>query len=115
MNKKELTKEQWFWEQCGFKQLEPGRGGYHYRTTKKVWNWLPPSETERHKSIPFLPPIDLNNLFLYAVPKIREKLKTKFRFNEMVVEPWVKDWLYWDEDPADSLFEIIYKAFGGKE
>ncbi len=76
MEDKELTQEQvkMLWEWCGFKQLEAGRGGYHFRSTKKIWNWLPPGETERHKSIPFLPPVDLNNLFKYAVPKL-ERVK----------------------------------------
>ena len=58
-----------FWEWCGFRQLKPGQGGYHYRHTHKEWNWLPPDETERHKSIHFLPSIGLNNLFQYAVPR----------------------------------------------
>ncbi len=103
--------DQWFWEQCGFKQLEAGRGGYHYAATKKVWNWLLPNETERHKSIPFLPPKDLSNLWEYAVPE----LKKRYRNWKSVLHDWV-DGLTGDyKKDALSLYEIIYKVFEAKD
>lgn len=59
-----------FWEWCGFARLPEGNRGYHYEQTVKTMNWLPPYETEIYASISFLPAIDLNNLFKYAVPKL---------------------------------------------
>ena len=107
--------EQEFWEWCGFKQLEAGRGGYHFRATKKVWNWLPPNETERHKSIPFLPRLDLNNLFRYAVPKLLEEKKNPalsitFTWDDAEdkcmcdISPY--NWGE-DKDPAQALYQAI--------
>jgi len=83
-----------FWESCGFKQLEPGRGGYHYQNTKKVWNWLPPSEVERHKSIPFLPSINLDSLFKYAVPNVIDKIMAEGGCSsDVAYEILFKKWL----------------------
>ncbi len=59
-----------FWEWCGFKRLPEGKKGWHYERTVKVMNWLAPDQTEYFMSLPYLPRIDLNSLFKYAVPKV---------------------------------------------
>jgi len=104
--------DQEFAEWCGFKRLKPGRGGYHFRATKKVWNWLPPSESERHKSIPFLPDFnDLTTLFKHAVPQ----LKKEWRNWKSVLHDWV-DGLTGDYDKdALALHQAIENLIGGTD
>ena len=110
------TKEQWFWEQCG---VQP--------TKRKTWikesaDWL---------RYDYYPPIDLNNLFKYAVPKLKEvdlefdmsfKEDTGGRMCEVILQnswqyPDGHETIYYhkDYDPAQALFWAIYKALGGKE
>ena len=48
-----------FWEWCGF-----------WTETGQLWHF---PEPEGHRFLFNLPKIDLNNLFKYAVPKVREK------------------------------------------
>ena len=109
------TKEQikWFWEQCGIQHMKhQGEDG-----------WIRPDIDFAFSSPP---DIDLNNLFKYAVPKIK-----RFHYialwivRDAVDEPQV---IMWDanlatyehfysareEDPALALFRAIYKALGGK-
>jgi len=61
-----------FWEWCGFKQLPKGKEGFHFERGIKVMNWLSPNpdRQEWFYSQHFLPRIDLNNLFKWAVPKL---------------------------------------------
>ena len=70
MQNKEPTpgQQQEFWEGCGFEQLPYGNKDYHYEQTVKTMNWTHP--LLEYGSIEFLPRIDLNNLFKYAVPKL---------------------------------------------
>ena len=62
------------------------------------------------------PPIDLNNLFKYAVPKVKEyykELSTPGYFVSAVVffENWVDEWLIdSNKDPALTLFWACYKV-----
>jgi hypothetical protein len=106
----EPTQEQikWFWEQCGFTWWE----------TAEAW-CFGKYEVSRE-----LPPIDLNSLFKYAVPKLSQY---SFYMNEL---PWVRVtagvikpphgkytgreniYVIEDKDPALALFWAIYKAFG---
>ncbi len=104
-----------FWEWCGFRQLELGRGGYHFRNTKKVWNWIPPNETERYKGIPFLPRIDLNNLFKYAVPSDIQQIILQPDVDEWYCGITLSDKLYEasNKDPALALFWAIYEVTKG--
>ena len=89
--------EQWLWEQCGFK-LEDGG-----------W-WCLPNGIGLLVS---LPPIDLNNLFKYAVPKLVEIFGAANTLDLLI--SWLRDFLLWGKDPADSLFLLVYKALGGED
>ena len=53
------------------------------------------------------PPIDLNNLFKYAVPKIKEK--GILVLVNMLVE-WLMDYIYRGKDPALALFWAIWRV-----
>ncbi len=95
-NQQPTTKQiQWFWEQCG---LHKDGNSWHNANGKQL------SEEE--------PPIDLNNLFEYAVPKLREDLfedaftRRMWGWIELVLD---------GDDPAPALFRVIYKALGGEE
>lgn len=119
----EPTKEQiqWFWEQCGFRYGEgivefPDSGiserinGWHYSDKSFVPVWATLNGG--------LPPIDLNNLFKYAVPKLgglQLENVTDYGFTVRVnTQPMVIS-IYNDKDPALALFWAIYKALGGKD
>lgn len=98
-----------FWEWCGF------------------WfdsdSWHEPSEPHWHTpdkmAIKELPPIDLNNLFKYAVPKI-PKLKRIFMSaptEDTITKGWIVDvesggfsYLGSNEDPAQALKQAIVKV-----
>lgn len=69
-----------FWEWCGFKRLPEGRSGYHFEHGQKVMNWMPPGakdDLSTWQSLDYTPPIDLNNLFKYAVPIVLYKLEER--------------------------------------
>lgn len=114
------TKEQiqWFWEQCGLKHT--------YNHIDYGW-WSP-------DGVQFLgcPPIDLNNLLKYAVPKLPEGASLDIivwnGYYEVII--WqrgikpsgievvqcniiAKEWN--TDDLALALFWAVYKALGGKE
>ena len=65
---KQPTQEQIkrFWEWCGFKIKRTYHDFYELESPLKEQYWfgLPPCPIKNY------PPIDLNNLFLYAVPKV---------------------------------------------
>jgi len=111
----EPTKEQiqWLWEQCGFTRLPYGNREYHFELTKKVMNWLPPDK--RGNSMEYLPRIDLNNLFKYAVPKLQDLRWVKFNFDsECELRIGNRGIFGVNDDPALALFWAIFKALGGK-
>lgn len=109
----------WFWEKCGWKTwaspygflyYSPERVKAHPRSYRKY-----PSEC--------LPPIDPNSLFKYAVPRLRSRftvsLKTIARSSviyfaavEDRINPHSSHFAS-DEDPAQALYNAIYKALGG--
>ena len=103
-----ITREriQKFWEWCGLSK----RGGY--------W-WYDSSGKHLTSEVP---PIDLNNLFKYAVPKLLERegcevALTKYpdedHWNGCLwtnVEPFI-DINEEDKDPATALFLAIEKVF----
>ncbi len=66
MNKKPTKKQlEKFWKWCGFKK-------YEYDTTGVVFHiieWINPKGTHQK----YLPNLDLNSLFLYAMPKLKEE------------------------------------------
>ena len=106
----ELTKEQWFWEQCGFKYDESDRGSTWVGGQWKLGGY-------RNTS---LPPIDLNNLKLYAFP-LMDKVSI-YIDNEYLgkkrnkVRVMYKNSFYDGENECleDAVFEAIHQAFGGK-
>ena len=122
MNDKEPTQKQQkeFWEWCGFKEVtvrarafEIVRGKKHSWETKEQ-RWLRPNcefENKLYPSyhgVPFvdweLPPIDLNNLFTYAVPKLKMERDSLITF----LWEWVKDMISNDKDPALALFWALW-------
>ena len=109
----EPTKEQiqWFWKQCGFNASPKIIPDYWVHQVDEVGWWQ-------------LPPIDLNNLDKYAVPKVFEgKLWLELlgdsimgwdaRIHHLAGNDCYS--IYQDKDLALALFWAIYKAFGGKE
>lgn len=120
-----MTKEQEqeLWEWCGFTRLEPGKDGYHFVATGKEWNWMAPGKTRRFESVPFLPRIDLNSLFKWAVPKLANYSMYKGLepgvpvFGQHIAKVWSLTHGYgeaYSEDPADALFEAIYEVIHEK-
>ena len=105
-----------FWEWCGFKQLPKGNRFYHFEQTRKVMDWQAPSS----ETIPYLPSLDLNNLFKYAVPKLITLgydclISTSEDFYECEIcdsrfPPVKQAQLKQDKDPALALFWAIYKV-----
>ena len=95
------TKEQiqWLWEQCRARCIK--------------CNKLIKVKSQRINSdcccYSYELDLDLNNLFKYAVPKI----KTTFWRAEMLIN-WIFRIVYYNEDPALSLFWAIKKALGGR-
>ena len=115
--------EKWFWEQCG---LTWQYYSFSVKTNEKITDagWVFP-DGEFHFN---LPPIDLNNLFKYAVPKLEPLGYDLDISNDLellgwsvcchntksecsIASPMVSCKL---EDIALALFWTIYKAFGGK-
>ena len=119
MNQPTKEQIQWLWEQCGWRDYYP----LGFRN-----GWADP-EGNFHSE---LPPIDLNNLFWYAVPKFTHyDIWCATRWGE-ATKSVVPDYhcakvvLGWydreyrvkvekGDTPALALFWAIYKAFGGKE
>ena len=102
----ELTQEQVkeFWEQCEVKF------DWHPQVTRPAYQ-TPGGEWHFGKL-----PIDLNNLFQYAVPKAVRIIMEKHNLNEFFARRFLLSlWLsYWDEDPAPALSQAIYEALGGE-
>ena len=98
------TKEQWFWEQCGFKDISYCSLG----AVGQKWSGRRESIWGKPYDWQYLD-IDLNNLFEYAVPKLSSYQRTE------VLLPWAYEVIDIVVDPALALFWAIYKAFGGKE
>jgi len=116
MSEPTKAEEKWFWGQCGFKKAEPS---YKWGIDDSGWGWLFPSGN-RFKE---LPPIDLNNLFKYAVPFLDERydeVQWLLVFTKGIgweVSIYAEEWIgeAKDKDLALALFGAIYKALGGVE
>ena len=106
------VQEQNFWEWCGLYQSEQQihTGWWHY-----------PDGSIQHG----FPPIDLNNLFKYAVPKLAETKKRIEYSIDFSILDWGKEANHYfailqgshqllgtgeDKDPALALFWAIYKV-----
>ena len=97
----EPTKEQikWFWEQCGI-------GTDRYQDGV----WLERIGEGRYLAHP----IDLNNLFKYAVPKDKALMLSRFPTRDFWTAKIGATIQARDKDPALVLFWAIYKALGGE-
>lgn len=101
----ELTKEEWFWEQCRFKQKDGG--------------WVYPDLSLTNKFPCTIPLLDLNNLKLYAFPLMdkvsiyidNEYLGKKRNKVRVLYKGSFYDGL--GEKLEDAIFESISKALGG--
>ena len=123
MSDNEPTEEQLqeFWEWCGFRQLPRGNKAYHFERGTKVMNWLPPGETETWKSVDYLPYLDLNNLFQYAILKLKrigysyELVEWNEGQHKAIINKLCKGWAETyttsvDKNPALALFWAIWEV-----
>jgi hypothetical protein len=106
MNTQEPTQEQRkkFWECCGLFEV-PKYGGSDYSET--LWQY--PDRSHHDK----LPPIDLNNLFQYAIPKAIDKIMSEQACSsDLAYAILFKKWLYKLEidipNHEGTLFWTIY-------
>lgn len=100
------TKEQiqWFWAQCDIEVAQYSDGVW--------WERIGEGRSLAH-------PIDLNNLFKWAMPKALDCLTTVMfedmsltKAREALFRLWLK---YWDEDEALALFWACYKVLVKEE
>lgn len=104
------------WEWCGWRQLAEGKRGFHYERTQKVMNWLAPDDVDLVYGHPYLPRIDLNSLFKWAVPKVIAKLESRFDTKENLIrglallfDRWLRK-ISENYSLEDALFWAIYKV-----
>jgi hypothetical protein len=102
-----------FWEWCGWRQVPEGKKAFHYERCQKVMNWYAPDNQER--SYKFLPDVDLNSIFKWAVPKIADSDYYIELYHDkpiFVASIYGHDGEYAtvirDKDPALALFWAIY-------
>ena len=106
-----------FWEWCGWEirigEVKDASGWVCH----PVSSWLNGVETA-------LPDIDLNNLFKYAVPRVRKYLNSQSEIDgiDLVKYPFhdfLRRWAYAiaikNEDSALTLFWAIYEVINAKE
>jgi hypothetical protein len=117
MDKEQPTQEQIkeFWEWCGFKQVENWKQkGFHYENTIKKPNWVAPDEPLIEYGISYLPRIDLNNLFKYAVPKLPAGSLLWYGNNKgygvCINYPHIE---IDNQNPALALFWVIWEVIHG--
>ena len=99
-----------FWEWCGFKETSKVR--YYDKDKTPYKAWLNPDSDEDNWAYSF-PPIDLNNLFEYAVPKLKYFMLSGFPLDEtykVVAMTETSTKRRSDNDPALSLFWAIWKV-----
>lgn len=99
---KERTQE--LWERCGLE---------FYQNDNRFWARTPSGGT-----IELL--VDLNNLFLYAVPVWIDKIMAEQECSSdfayaVVFKRWLQELELNIPHAADALFEACYKSLGGKE
>ena len=90
-----------FWEWCGFKRKLSASENPHY--------WIDPEG----KALSQLPPIDLNNLFQWAVPKLGNDcwiIIDPPNGRAIVVLGFIEEGEGEAEDPALALFWAIWKV-----
>ena len=97
-----------FWERCGFEsRMMPN---YSADNSSCNYVWFNPEGIGCYK----LPPLDLNNLFEYAVPKVDTLVQMEFGRNTegyFVVVGYADETNIFsvnDQDPALALFWALY-------
>ena len=94
-----------FWKGCGFRI----QGVADFPGVVRTNYWVDSNGTPTD-----LPPIDLNSLFKYAVPKVSRyrleddwsRIAKHFAYAEM----GEKSGQAWDDDPAQALFQVIWEV-----
>jgi len=82
-----------FWKWCGFKKVKHGKW--------QGWEWPDLGATSE------LPPIDLDNLFEHAVPKLDSFSLGERRY---ILLKWIEDVVSNKSDPALALFWAIWEV-----
>jgi len=75
-----------FWEWCGFKFVENIEHSQYFGDLD-FSSWIYPDSGYRARD---LPPLDLNNLFKYAVPKVIKKMDTEGKVIFPILSLWGK-------------------------
>ena len=97
-----------FWEWCGFKNMR----GKQYGGVKVSYGYLHPDGV----TLVALPELDLNNLFKYAVPALLQGKSRKEKNSVyLALCSAMRKITDTQDNPADIVFEAVYKALGGKE
>ena len=131
MEKITEEKIKWFWEQCGLSPIEMRYGywddGGHFCEMQS--NPYSKGKQEHHHEEQcylvskgkygeyweIVPPIDLNSLFQYAVPRVINILMAEQECSEeLAYDILFKKWGQIGHD-ADALFRAIFKALGGRQ
>ena len=93
-----------FWEWCGLELLKASDGNYRWFSlaseVNQSYDIVSPVDSETN-----LPIVDLNNLFKYAVPKLKVKGQP-IAIVEKFLQSIGHD-LFFSEDPALALFWAI--------
>ena len=105
-----------FWEWYGWRRVPEGKKAFHYECCQKVMNWYAPDNQER--SYKSLPPIDLNNLFEWAVPNTIKEImeKWKITYNQArrkLVRWWLEEMERVNQKDELALFWAINKVIKG--
>ncbi len=103
-----------FWEGCGWIH-DIDKGIFFYKSKEK---WYPPDCTDALHFRVEPPPIDLNNLFKYAVPMAIEKLQIEHKWAYRTAERslfalWLS--MLKTNEYALALFWACYPIITGKE
>ncbi len=127
MDKERIQK---FWEKCGFNSFPsqeqryvsyPSRSLHSRYKTRDVLEYVPVTKWiyPDGGTLSSLPPIDLNNLVKYAVPKLEQvdnelrQISFTYNYSQTITCEITRenDFIYAvDKDPATALFLAIEKA-----
>ncbi len=109
---------QGLWERCADKWEDFSGGHRHWMFNGK---WYEGTSRWVEGKLEDSPPIDLNNLFKYAVPKLVTFLATQpvgcpsiLAIYRWIFERWLEE-LKEESDFATAFFNVCYKAFGGNQ
>ena len=86
------------WEWCGIRTLRYGTPQIH------LLRFEYPDGTNHSNR----PPMDLNSLFKYAAPRVWE-LCTDSTELYRIMDAWLREYVFNDVDPADTLFWALDK------